>query len=192
MRWRLMFTSVSSASLKLFLKMSEIPKAYEPQSVEEKWNQFWLAVVFSIAVLFTTGCGKSGGGDYGTDPKKIVTITKDNFDKEVLQSAQPVLVDFWADWCGPCKMVAPVIADLSVEFEGRMKIGKVDVDAETPLAKKYNISAIPTLLVFKNGKQVDQVIGLQNKEQLKSLLNKFADKESSKAATPNPDAPARQ
>ena len=96
-------------------------------------------------------------------------FTKDNFEKEVLQSDVPVLVDFWATWCGPCQMVLPIIEELSEELTG-VKIGKVNVDEEMELAKQYRIMSIPTLIVFKDGKKVNMAVGAQGKEEIKALL----------------------
>lgn len=96
-------------------------------------------------------------------------FTKDNFEKEVLQSDVPVLVDFWATWCGPCQMVLPIIEELSEELTG-VKIGKVNVDEEMELAKQYRVMSIPTLIVFKDGKKVNMAVGAQGKEEIKALL----------------------
>ena len=97
-------------------------------------------------------------------------FTMENFEKEVLQSDIPVLVDFYADWCGPCKMMAPVIADLAEEFEGKMKIGKCDTEENMPLAQKYRVASIPNMQVFKNGEVVANFVGGMGKETLREKL----------------------
>jgi len=102
----------------------------------------------------------------------IVTLTDSNFDPEVIKSSTPVLVDFWAEWCGPCKMVAPILDELATEYNGKLKIGKVNIDEHQPLATQYGIRAIPTLLIFKQGQVVDQVVGLRSKKDFKSKLDR--------------------
>jgi thioredoxin 1 len=102
----------------------------------------------------------------------IVTLTDVNFDKEVLQSPVPVVVDFWAEWCGPCKMIAPVLDELADEYAGRAKIGKVNVDEQQALAARYGITAIPTLIFFKGGEVVQQVRGARSKRELKDALDR--------------------
>lgn len=102
----------------------------------------------------------------------ILTLTDTNFDGEVIKSPMPVLVDFWAEWCGPCKMVAPILDELASEYNGRVKIGKVNVDDHQPLASQYGIRAIPTLLIFKQGQVVDQVVGLRSKKDFKAKLDR--------------------
>ncbi|MBQ3394467.1 MAG: thioredoxin [Oscillospiraceae bacterium] len=100
-----------------------------------------------------------------------VTITKNNFEQEVLNSDIPVLVDFWAAWCGPCKMLAPFVEQVAEELDGKVKVGKVNVDEEEELAFQFGIMSIPTLLVFKNGEVVNRSIGFVPKARILSLLD---------------------
>lgn len=99
-----------------------------------------------------------------------MNITSENFEKEVLQSQVPVLVDFWATWCGPCKMMTPIVEELSKELEDKAKVCKINVDDESELAIKYGIMSIPTFLVFKDGKVVNSTVGMQDKEKLISII----------------------
>ena len=101
---------------------------------------------------------------------KAQTFTDDSFEQDVLNADTPVLVDFWAEWCGPCRMVGPVVEELAGEFEGKAKIGKVDVDNNPEISAKYGIRSIPSLLIFKDGEVVDQIIGAVPKSQLKKQL----------------------
>jgi thioredoxin 1 len=103
---------------------------------------------------------------------KPVELNETNFEQEVLKANTPVLVDFWAVWCGPCKMIAPIVDELSVEYEGKLKIGKVDVDNHQQIAMQYGIRSIPTLLVFKGGKVVEQIVGAAPKKSLVEKLSK--------------------
>jgi len=98
-------------------------------------------------------------------------VNEANFKKTVLESASPVLVDFWAEWCGPCRAVGPVVEELSKEFEGKVVFAKVNVDENATLASQYGIMSIPTLIIFKKGKPADQVIGFRPKAELKKLLD---------------------
>jgi thioredoxin 1 len=100
-----------------------------------------------------------------------VEITDTNFEQEVINSDKPVLIDFWAVWCGPCKMIAPIIEELAGEYEGKIKIGKVDVDNNQVVAGKFGIRSIPTLLIFNKGEVVDQIIGAVPKQTIISKLN---------------------
>lgn len=102
-----------------------------------------------------------------------VTVTDTTFEKEVLKSSQPVLVDFWAVWCGPCRMQDPILEEIAKEYEGKVKIGKLNVDENPNTAGKYGVMSIPTLLLFKGGTIVKQWIGVQSKESLKSEFDKI-------------------
>ena len=104
----------------------------------------------------------------------IVTSTQNNFGPEVLQSSTPILVDFWAEWCGPCKALSPILDELADEYAGRVKIAKVDVEQNQQLASQFGISAIPTLLLFQNGQVVEQIRGLRSKRDLKATLDRVA------------------
>ncbi len=102
----------------------------------------------------------------------MVEVTDSNFQTEVLKSEKPVLLDFWAEWCGPCKMIAPVVEELAKEFDGKLKVGKVDVDSNQQTSMQYGIRSIPTLLIFKGGKVVDQLIGAVPKKMLAEKVAK--------------------
>ena len=99
-----------------------------------------------------------------------IKLTKQNFEKEVIKSDKPVLVDFWATWCGPCRMIAPIISEIAEEADDRFKVGKVNVDEELELASMFRIMSIPTLMVFKDGKPVNTIVGLRPKAELLAML----------------------
>ena len=100
----------------------------------------------------------------------VVILSAGNFDAEVKQSAQPVLVDFWAEWCGPCKMIAPILDELAEEKNGKLKVGKVNVDENQDLASKFGIRAIPTLLLFKDGQVKETMVGAVGKKDLEKKI----------------------
>lgn len=100
-----------------------------------------------------------------------LVITKENFEKEVMHSELPVMIDFWASWCGPCKMLAPVVAELAEELDGKAKVGKVNVDEQPELAAAFQISSIPTVVVVKNGKMTQSSVGVRPKQQLLEMLS---------------------
>ena len=102
-----------------------------------------------------------------------LTLTKSNFDSEVLNSSTPVLVDFWASWCGPCKLLAPIIENLANEYAGKLKVGKVNVDDEGLLASEYGIVSIPTVIIFVNGKIVEKIVGANSQDEYEDIIEKY-------------------
>ena len=104
---------------------------------------------------------------------KALSITSGNFEEEVLKAGQAVLVDFWAPWCGPCRMVGPVIDELANEYQGKIKVGKINVDEQGDLASKFRVMSIPTIAIFKNGELAEKVVGARTKQDLEDMVNKY-------------------
>lgn len=100
-----------------------------------------------------------------------IHVTEDSFDQDVLKAAQPVVVDFWADWCAPCRMVAPVLEELAREQEGKLTVAKLDVDEHPGIAQRFHVAGIPTLILFKDGREVDRIVGYMPKQQLWTKLS---------------------
>jgi thioredoxin 1 len=101
---------------------------------------------------------------------KLLYVSDTDFNREVIQSSQPVLVDFYADWCGPCRAIAPIVEEIASELDGQLKVAKLDVDQNQETAMQYGVQSIPTLLVFKNGKEVERLIGYMSKSKLLSKI----------------------
>lgn len=102
----------------------------------------------------------------------VLEFTEANFSSQVLESSQPVLVDFWAPWCGPCKMLAPTVDEIANDYAGKARVGKVNTDSDGNIASQYGIQGIPTVILFKNGQPVDRSVGLVNKAKLASMIDK--------------------
>jgi thioredoxin 1 len=106
------------------------------------------------------------------DNNKTLKLTKDNFEKEVIESGKLALVDFWAEWCGPCRIVGPIIDQLALEYQDKLLIGKVDVDEEEELAVQFRIMSIPTIILFKEGKMVERFTGARPKKEFKEVIDR--------------------
>jgi thioredoxin 1 len=121
-------------------------------------------------ILFETGCTDRKEGDSMSG--LILTVGASNFEEEVLKANLPVLVDFWAQWCAPCRALAPILDQLALQFQGKLLVGKVNVDEQADLAARFGILNIPTLILFKDGEEVDRMVGLQSKAQLEAKIQK--------------------
>lgn len=100
----------------------------------------------------------------------VISLSEKNFEEEVIKSEKPVLIDFWASWCGPCRMMSPVVDQIAEEMQDEVKVCKINIDEEENLAVKYNVMSIPTFIVFKNGKEAGRSVGVQDKEEIKAML----------------------
>ncbi|MBV8207033.1 MAG: thioredoxin [Acidobacteria bacterium] len=114
----------------------------------------------------------------------IIELTDASFDSDVLKSGEPVLVDFWAAWCGPCRALAPIVDEIATSYRGRLKVGKMDVDKHNATPQRYGVRGIPTLLLFQNGQVKEQIVGWVSKENLTNAIDKHLT-----AAAPSPAAP---
>jgi thioredoxin 1 len=104
----------------------------------------------------------------------VITFTDENFEKEVIKSDKPVLVDFWAEWCAPCRALAPTIDDLAAEYDGKVKVGKIDIEDNREVPSRFGIQAIPTLMIFKGGQLAKTLVGQKSKRELQAALNELA------------------
>lgn len=141
-----------------------------------KETRNWIGVcalaIATLGSLLNGGCDDSSNRSaHGGRATNLLTLTEANFRDQVLSASQPVLVDFWASWCPPCRALAPTIDDIVREFQGRAIIGAVDVDASPALAQKYGITALPTVALFQDGKLIEQAVGLRSKEDYHRMLN---------------------
>ena len=107
--------------------------------------------------------------------QKMLEVNSDNFDKEVMNDKLPVIVDFWADWCGPCKQIAPIFEELSKEYKGKLKFVKLNVDEHTDVASQFNVMNIPTSIIFRDGEEVDRIIGNMPKQKFKDKIDSMLD-----------------
>jgi thioredoxin len=153
-----------------------------PKTVINNQIEFEGAVPEKVFLNYVIEAAKLTGSSFPPPPKvetpkaepgKPVILTSDNFDEEVLFSDVPVLVDMWAEWCAPCRAIAPIVEALAKEYQGKLKVGKLNVDENPDIAERYNVYSIPTLLIFKGGNLVEQVIGLQPKHVLEQKIKRF-------------------
>src|SRR5262245_34719769 len=126
-------------------------------------TQRQLTWTLAFGAIWVCGCT--------SDPDSVLVLTQSNFQEKVLQEKKPVLVDFWAEWCGPCRQMSPVIKKLAVQYGGKAVVAKLDIEANKELAARYNISSIPAFLIFKDGQEVRRVIGMTSRESLAAALD---------------------
>ncbi len=107
-----------------------------------------------------------------TEESSVIHLSDDDFETDILKGDKPALVDFWAPWCGPCRAIAPTLEELAAQFKGRVKVAKINIDDNRKTAESYNVRSIPTLILFKDGKAVETVVGLTSKDRLENLLKK--------------------
>ena len=146
---------------------------------------FALTLGLLVAAVVGSGCGKSSDRPEA-NATNVVILSEANFQNEVIAAPQPVLVDFWAPWCGPCRTIGPIVNELAKDFDGRAKVAKVNVDDAPALAQRFGIQGIPTILICRDGRVVDQVTGVVPKRELTAKLDKvIADSGKSSAAPAN-------
>jgi thioredoxin 1 len=128
-------------------------------------------LVFSLSIIYSCGTGTKGNNSAASEKELIIVNDMGSFN-EIINGNTPVLVDFYADWCGPCKMMAPIMQQVSREMDGKVKVIKVDVDKNEDVARKYQIRSIPTMILFKNGKVLWQGVGVMQADQIKAIIQK--------------------
>jgi thioredoxin 1 len=146
----------------------------------------WRGMVYGavLGLIFHSVYGGAGAGSAGESTANVKLISQDQFAAEVTQAGTPVVVDFFATWCGPCKRLSPMLDELAEPLQGRVKFVKVDVDKSPELARQFTIQGVPSLVFFKEGKELDRVVGLPSREMLKNNLERLAGGEKDPAAKP--------
>ncbi len=132
-----------------------------------------VSIATAATVILGGGCGDSSQHSGSAHSTNVVVLTEANFQTEVISASKPVLVDFWAPWCGPCRTLGPIVNEIADDYQGRVIVGKVNVDEAPALAQRYGIQAIPTLLFFSNGRVMDQGVGILSKSELSRRLDKL-------------------
>ena len=144
---------------------------------------FALTLGLLVAAVVGSGCGKSSDRPEA-NATNVVILSEANFQNEVIAAPQPVLVDFWAPWCGPCRTIGPIVNELAKDFDGRAKVAKVNVDDAPALAQRFEIQGIPTILIFRDGRVVDQVTGVVPRRELTAKLDKVIAESGKSSAAP--------